>query len=247
MNLEIPMTRRQPTDPKRPSVPAPVEHPAPDRWWALATGAPGKAVARRLDGHRLACAACAQRAAGAERLARARGILDLEPPPAASRRRARQLFAVTRMAAKFAASPVSAVRPPSFARLRVIRGFEANAPAAGGGSFVSSRAMRRAGAEPLRRCALEGGSWRLELEWTPLDRAWAIRGRVVDLAASVRRGDAPAVRLESGGGGDHPVRVGPRGFFGPLRVSAPELRVTLEDEGRSFRSPWLPRAPRSRS
>lgn len=241
------MTRRQPIDPKRPSEPVPVEHPAPDLWWGLALGSPGKSAARRLAGHRLDCPACAQKAVGAQRLARARGILDLETPPAASRRRARKLFAATRMVVNPAASPLPAERPRSFARLRVIPGFAANAAVAGGGSFVASPALRRAGAEPLRRCALEGGRWRLELEWTPLDRAWAIRGRVVDLAASAKRGDGPAVRLESGGGGDHPVTVGPRGFFGPLRVSAPELRVTLEDEGRSFRSPWLPRAPRSRS
>ena len=235
---------RQPSDPKRPSAPVPVEHPPADRWWVLALGSPDKSAGRRLAAPRLGCSACGQKAVGAERLANARRLLDLETPPAASRSLARKLFAATRMVLNPAASPAPTQRPPSFVRLRVIPRFKA---AAGGRSFVSSSVLRRAAAEPLRRCALEGGRWRLELEWTPLDRAWAIRGRVVDLASSAGRGAGPAVRLQSAGGGDHPVTIGPRGFFGPLRVTAPELRVTLDEGGRSFRSPWLPKAPRSRS
>lgn len=229
------MTRRPPVDPK---------HPVAERWWARATGALGRAEARRLDEHRVACTACAKRAAGAERLARARGLFDLEAPPVAARRRARKLFIETRTAgpplARSASSRVPALRLPSFGRLRVVHAF-----GAGGGATLAG-ATRRAGAETLRRCALEGGTWRLEIEWTPLDRAWAIRGRIVDLGVPARRGSAPAVRIESAGGPERAVRVGPRGFFGPVRVAAPELRVRLEDASRSFRSPWLPKAPRSR-
>ena len=235
------MIRRPPVDPKRPPASATAGHPAAERWWARATGVLDRAEARRLDAHRLACPACAQQAAGAERLARARGTFDLETPPAAARRRARELFDETRRTPAPPAKSAS-TRVPAFARLRVVHAFAAGG--AGSHAFATRRAG--AGAEPLRRCALEGGTWRLELEWTPLDGAWAIRGRVVDLGAPARRGGGPSVRLESADGAKRALSVGPRGFFGPMRVLAPELRVTLEDASRSFRSPWLPRAPRSR-
>ena len=244
------MTRRYPVDPKRAAPATEADHPAADRWWACATGTIGRAEARRLEAHRLACAVCARRAAGAERLAGARAALELEAPPAAARRRARELFTARRATptpqAKSVSTRVPARRLPAFARLRLVRGLARGAFAAATGTGGAAFATRRAAAEPLRRCALEGGTWRLELEWTSLDRAWAIRGRIVDLRAPGARGGAPAMRLEAADGAARAVAIGPRGFFGPVRVPAPELRVTLEDADRSFRSPWLPRAPRSR-
>jgi hypothetical protein len=244
------MSRRPPADPKRPhrrAGSASGEHPPAERWWAWAAGETKPSERRRLDAHRRGCVPCRRLATGALRLAGARGLLDLEAPPAAVRRRIRDLFETVRAPSSGkAVAGLAPARVPTFSRLRLAAGaggFPGTATA-WGNAYAS--ATRRSGGEPLRRCALEGGAWRLELEWTPLDRAWAIRGRVVSTDAPSGRGVPPALRLESGDGRSRRMRPGPRGFFGPVRIPGPELRVTLEEGGRSFRSPWLPRAPRVR-
>jgi hypothetical protein len=221
--------------PKTPTVPSREgAHPTADAWFARATGRLSPRAAAGLDRHRLWCPACARLAAVAARAARAVDFSDLPAVPVALRRAAERM--VGGAADRDARLTVPAA---AFGRMRLITAMPAFASASG----MAGVGVRRT-AEALRRCALEGGSWRLELEWTPQDRAWQLRGRVVDTDDS--GAVSPTFTLESTDPRARRVQPGPRGFFGPLRIPSPEVRVTLVGGEKSFRSPWLPRAPRRR-
>ncbi len=218
---------KNPTNSERGAV-----HPTADAWYARVTGRLSARAAAGLDRHRAACPACARLAAAAERTVRAVHYSDLPPVPAALRRVAEGMFAPSSIRSRDIIVPAT-----TLGRMRLVTAMPAFASGAAGVG------VRRAG-ETLRRCALEGGSWRLELEWTPGDRSWQLRGRVLGAA-----GDAalpPAFTLESADPRARRVQPGPRGFFGPVRIPSPEVRVTLVGGEKSFRSPWLPRAPRRR-
>ncbi len=212
-------------------------HPSADAWFAQVSGRLSARAAATLDRHRAGCPACTATAGVAERVSRAVDFSDLPPVPPTLRRTAEGLFGPAVLPTSSA--PAVGVTTPAFGRLRLITPSPAFAP----GFAAAAAGVRRAG-ELLRRCALEGGPWRLELEWTPHDRAWHLRGRVVGLDA----GAAIAARftLEGAGISVRRVRPGPRGFFGPVLLTSPEVRITLVGGEKSFRSPWLPRAPRRR-
>lgn len=215
-------------------------HPSADAWFARVSGRLSARAAATLDRHRAGCPTCKASAGIAERVSRAVDFSELPPVPATLRRAAERLFGPTVSVVPAAISaPNAGVTIFPLGRLRLI----APSPAYTSGFAPSAGGVRRAG-ESLRRCALEGGPWRLELEWTPHDRAWHLRGRVVGVDAD----DATAARftLEGAGISVRRVRPGPRGFFGPILLTSPEVRITLVRGEKSFRSPWLPRAPRRR-
>jgi len=219
--------------PKKPTTSAQgAVHPTAEAWYARVTGRLSARAAAGLDRHRDACPACARLAAAAERTVRATDFSDLPAIPAALRRAAEEMFAPVSIRSRGLRVPAV-----TLGRMRLVTAMPAFAAGAAGAG------VRRAG-ETLRRCALEGGSWRLELEWTPRDHSWQLRGRVLgtDGVGAV----PPVFTLESADPRARRVQPGPRGFFGPVSIPSPEVRVTLVGGEKSFRSPWLPRAPRRR-
>jgi hypothetical protein len=214
------------------SIPSDV-HPSPTTWLTLALGALEPSAAKDLERHVRTCASCRASSEGARVLARAAQPGVFEPVPRTARRRAEAAFIRgRRRESRAAGTGITSV----LGRLRVLlptRRF--------GDASAASFAIGMRGAETEFRCTLEGGAHRIDLEWMPRGTAWNLRGRVV----SERREEFPRLLLELAAGGSRRVAPGPRGFFGPIRLVRPEFRLRLETAVRSFRSPWVPSAPRA--
>lgn len=212
------------------SHPTPLDmHPSPTAWLALALGVLEPGAARDLERHARTCASCRASREGARVLVCAAQPGVFEPVPPTARRRAEAAFVRGRRPESRVARTGSA---SMLGRLRIV--LPTGRPAV---AFASG--MR--GAETERRCTLEGGAHRIDLEWMPEGAAWSLRGRV----AAGRGEKLSKLVLELAAGGSRRVAPGPRGFFGPVRLARPELRLRLETAARSFRSPWVPSAPRA--
>lgn len=205
-------------------------HPSPGGWMLWALGALEEDSAKAAESHARACATCRgfQDAARSVLLAAFPGMF--EPVPRAVRRLAEGAFATAwaRVPAKFTTG---------FARLRLARASEAFN---GGDDALAASGLR--GEVGAHRCTLEGGAHRIDLEWMPEGGAWKLRGRV----ATAKQGATPRLLFEFRRGRPRRVVPGPRGFFGPIALASPEVRVTLESTTRSFRSVWVPPTPRPR-
>ncbi len=216
------MKRRQPTMDKQ------ATHPAAGEWMLWSLGVLEADAARAHERHARACTPCRriQEAARLVRLAALPGAF--EPVPKAVRRRAEAAFAMV---------PARATAPAGFARLRLLMD---------SGAFhrerMSSPGAAVRGEPRTRNCTLEGGPFRIDLEWLPEGDAWSLRGRV----AVAKEVAAPRLLFETRHGRPRRVVPGPRGFFGPVALLSPEVRVTLESKARSFRSAWVPPARRAR-
>ena len=205
-------------------------HPSPETWLLRALGTLEQETAKAVDRHARGCKACRGLWQAAQVVAVAARPGALEPVPGPVRRRAEAAFQPKAKRAPIAARI-------GFARLRLAA---ALTPFGWGGDALAAPGVR--GATAARRCTLEGGDYRIDLEWIPEGGNWKLRGRL----AGASQGAAPRLLLELGRGQPRRVRPGPRGFFGPVALRSPEVRLTLETAARSYRSTWVPSAPRAR-
>jgi hypothetical protein len=196
----------------------------------FASVAEGDEESREARLHLERCRACSRRRQAALALREARLGGELEPVPQVARRRAELLF--DRWRAERTAPRPSALAV-AWGRLRVLL-----APDFGTGLTAAGVALR--GGATTVRCRLAGGEHQLDLEWMPRSRSWSLRGRVTVQGESAGRGGRLRLVLEPKGGEPIEVRPNGRGFFGPVRMSDPGVRLTLVSDRRSYRSTWLP-------
>lgn len=215
---------------RRPDSPAPDSaHPSPTTWLVRMLESPDAGAGREAERHALRCSPCRALRESARILVRAARPGMFETVPLAARRRAEAAFLPGR-------KPTRPRDSAPLGRLRVV-GASGLLERAG----LSSTAGIR-GAAGERHCRLEGGAHRIDLEWMQEGSSWQLRGRV----ASEPGAAMPRLLLELAAGGLRRIAPGPRGFFGPVRMSRPELRVRLETSSRQFRSRWIPAVPRPR-
>jgi len=202
----------------------PDKHPSSETLVSWALGALPTSEARKLVRHSLRCGRCDGLAKASVVLVRAASPDLFESVPGPARRRAAAAFASLR-------TPAATGRmPPGTGRMRVVL----FPPISATGPAVAS--VRGEAGE--KRCRLDAGDHRIDLEWMFDGSGWTSRGRF----EGESRGTA--LEVEPRTGRSRRIRPGVRGFFGPIHLASPGLRVRLVTPSRAYRSPWLPLAPK---
>ena len=231
---------------RRPPVTSPrgraAAHPDLDALLASIAGELSGAAAKALEAHAAGCPPCRERLRALALVVQAASTGALEPIPDDLRREANRIFTTWRRREEgetFADNGFvrdRAIGSPERGkssgwgtlRMRVAPSFASWPPVSHAAGF------RSASAPP--RCELEGGGYRIELEWTPSGRLCAVRGQIVRERDDA---DLQTLELEFDGGRRHRVVPNARGFFGPIAAPRTRVRIVLDTAPKAYRSRWL--------
>ena len=210
-----------------------VDHPSAEALLAHAADpVPGPRRAA-LSAHLRGCASCRALERGARTLGLALRAGSLEPVPEELRRRALRLLGESRKSglAAIVGAARAAAQSASERLIGMLRFVERP-------DWIGSAPPALAGvraAEVVTRCELAGRGYRVEMEWLPTGRVWTLRGRVLAPA----RAGLPRLVLEREHARARPLRVGARGFFGPVRGVSGRVRARLQTGEGHFLSAWI--------
>jgi hypothetical protein len=211
------------------------EHPGTDELIASLAGETTPAIERSLTSHTSRCRFCLQRVRSLSIILRAGTAPTPEPIPDELRRMAGRIFDTWRgQVSDSAAAPRRVFASESRSVWSILR--VRLAPPLLSWSQMAFPPGFRSVAAPAR-CELEGGGYRVEIEWTTSGRISTLRGRLVREREDAE--DRPALALEFSASAPRRVSIGPRGFFGPVPAPTSRLRAILTTAQRTYRSRWL--------